>query len=43
MYVRKYSSIPNKRGGWNKRVGGNFVEKCVLMGFFFAYMIIQLV
>ena len=34
MYVRKYSSIPNKRGGWNKRVGGNFVEKCVLMGFF---------
>ena len=30
MYVRKYSSIPNKRGGWNKRVGGNFVEKCVL-------------
>ena len=27
MYVRKYSSIPNKRGGWIKRVGGNFLEK----------------
>ena len=46
FYVRKYSSVPNKRGGWIKRVGGNFVEKCVvhqineLMGILSAYLII---
>lgn len=31
MYVvRKYSSVPNKRGGCIERFGGNFVEKCVV-------------
>ena len=49
VYVSTYSSIPNKRGGRIKRVGGNFVEKCVvhqineLMGFFFSYLITKLV
>ena len=34
IVCKEVPSVPNKRGGWNKRVGGNFVEKCVLMGFF---------